>query len=92
MADQIFAAGPSPRRSASNPRVLAFNWLSHSILALIVQLDGAFEYLSKVGAEPIEGAAFETAAGIGVSVTAEDVAAGVAATVEAVKEQLLEER
>lgn len=57
-----------------------------------MQLDGAFEYLSGVGAEPVQAAAFETAAGVGVSVTPEDVAAGVAAAIEAAREQLLLER
>jgi len=33
------------------------------------QLDGAFEYLKKVGGEPLDAAALEEAAGIGVVVS-----------------------
>ena len=57
-----------------------------------VQLDGAFEYLSKIGVGPVDAAAFEQAAGVGVTVAPEDIAAGVSAVVEANMERLVEER
>ncbi|WIA16884.1 hypothetical protein OEZ85_013812 [Tetradesmus obliquus] len=56
------------------------------------QLDGAFEYLKKVGGEPTDAAAFEEAAGVGVVVTPEQISAAVADAIASKKEQLLEDR
>lgn len=56
------------------------------------QLDGAFEYLKKVGGEPTDAAAFEEAAGVGVVVTPEQISAAVADAIGSKKEQLLEDR
>jgi Glutaminyl-tRNA synthetase, non-specific RNA binding region part 1 len=56
------------------------------------QLDGAFEYLKRIGGEPLDAAALEEAAGVGVVVTQEQVAAAVAGAVDGARERLLEER
>lgn len=55
-------------------------------------MDGAFEYLKKVGGEPVEPGAFDEAAGVGVVVTPEQVSAAVKEAINSKKEQLLEER
>ncbi|KXZ51794.1 hypothetical protein GPECTOR_11g237 [Gonium pectorale] len=56
------------------------------------QLDGAFEYLRKVGSTEVDKKALEESAGVGVVVTQEQILAAVAAEVEANKEKLLAER
>lgn len=56
------------------------------------QIEGAFEYLSKRGAEPIEQAALEEAAGVGVVVSPEDIAAAVTEVVAANAETLKDTR
>ncbi|KAI8472695.1 MAG: tRNA synthetases class I, catalytic domain-containing protein [Monoraphidium minutum] len=56
------------------------------------QLDGAFELLKKVGPGDVGRPALEEAAGVGVVVSPEQVAAAVAAALEAAKERLMEER
>ncbi|KAL4447374.1 hypothetical protein ABPG77_007407 [Micractinium sp. CCAP 211/92] len=56
------------------------------------QLDGALEYLGKVGSEPIDVAKFEEAAGVGVEVTPDQIKAAVAACVQENEAKLKEER
>lgn len=56
------------------------------------QLDGALEFLGKLGSEALDRAAFEEAAGVGVEVTPEQLRAAVAEVIEAHRERLLEER
>jgi glutaminyl-tRNA synthetase len=56
------------------------------------QLDGAFEYLKRVGPGEVSSAELEEAAGVGVVVGPEEIAAAVGAALEAAKERLLEER
>ncbi|KAG2491132.1 hypothetical protein HYH03_010575 [Edaphochlamys debaryana] len=56
------------------------------------QLDGAFEYLRKVGSTEVDKKALEEASGVGVVVTGEQIKAAVAEEVEASKEKLLAER
>ena len=56
------------------------------------QLDAALEFLGKLGAEPLDLAAFEAASGVGVEVAEEEVASAVAAAVAENRERLLEDR
>ena len=56
------------------------------------QLDGAFEYLKGLGAGAPDAAALEAAAGVGVEVTPDQIAAAVDEAVAANRERLLEER
>lgn len=56
------------------------------------QLDGAFEYLKRVGPGEVVAAELEEAAGVGVVVSPEQIAAAVDAAIEGAKERLLEER
>ncbi|GAB4821823.1 hypothetical protein N2152v2_008869 [Parachlorella kessleri] len=56
------------------------------------QLDGALEYLGKVGSEAIDAAELEEAAGVGVEVTSEQITAAVAEVVKENEERLKEER
>ena len=56
------------------------------------QLDGALEHLAHVGPGALDAAAFEAAAGVGVVVSAEELAAAVGAAVEAHAARLREER
>ncbi|KAG2447630.1 hypothetical protein HYH02_007548 [Chlamydomonas schloesseri] len=56
------------------------------------QLDGAFEYLRKVGTMDVDKKQLEEAAGVGVVVTPDQIKAAVAEEVEANKEKLLAER
>lgn len=58
----------------------------------IPQLDGAFEYLKKVGSEPVDRSAFDESSGVGVVVTPEQISAAVGEAIGGKKEQLLEER
>lgn len=73
-------------------RALLLDYITAGKVGSNAQLDGAFEYLGKIGAEPVDAATFEQAAGVGVTVSAKDIATGVAAAVEANKERLLDER
>ncbi len=78
------------------------NALSHrpELVALVAsgkiknnaQLEGGFEYLAKVGAEPADGPALEEAAGIGVVVTPEQIKAAVVEVVAANAAALQETR
>lgn len=61
-------------------------------LQTIPQLDGAYEYLKKVGSEPVDKAAFEEAAGVGIVISPEQITAAVADAINSKKEQLVEER
>ena len=56
------------------------------------QIEGAFEYLSKVGAEAADQAALEQAAGVNVVVTPEQIAAAVADVVAANSAKLQADR
>jgi hypothetical protein len=56
------------------------------------QLDGAFDYLKRVGPGAASKPELEEAAGVGVVVTPEQIAAAVGVALEANKERLLEER
>ncbi|PRW56443.1 glutamine--tRNA ligase [Chlorella sorokiniana] len=56
------------------------------------QLDGALDYLGKVGSEPIDVAAFEQAAGVGVEVGPEQIKEAVAACIKENEAKLKEER
>ncbi|GFR51525.1 hypothetical protein Agub_g13941 [Astrephomene gubernaculifera] len=56
------------------------------------QLDGAFEYLRRVGTTEVDKKALEEAAGVGVVVTPDQIKAAVAEEVEGSKEKLLAER
>ena len=56
------------------------------------QLDGALEYLGKVGSEAIDAAELEEAAGVGVEVTPEQITEAVAEVVMENEERLREER
>lgn len=56
------------------------------------QLDGALEYMSACGSEPVDVAAFEEAAGVGVDVSPQQVSAAVAEVVETNKPALIEQR
>lgn len=55
-------------------------------------MDGAHEFLKRVGPSPLDTSALEEAAGVGVVVSTEQIQAAVAAAVEANKPKLLEER
>lgn len=56
------------------------------------QLDGAFEYLKRIGPGEVSIAELEESAGVGVMVTPEQIQAAVDGAIAAKKEQLLEER
>ncbi|KAF8065733.1 Glutamine--tRNA ligase [Scenedesmus sp. PABB004] len=72
------------------PMLLAY--VAEDKIKSMPQLDGAFEYLRKLGGEPADAASFEAAAGVGVVVSAEEIAAAVAAAIEPKRDALLEER
>ena len=56
------------------------------------QLDAALEHLSALGSEPLDAPAFEEAAGVGVEVSPQEVAAAVGAVVSANEAVLQEKR
>lgn len=56
------------------------------------QLDGALEYLGKVGSDPVNQAELEEASGVGVEVTHEQLAATVSEVIRAEAELLREDR
>ena len=56
------------------------------------QLDGALEYLGKVGSDPVDQAELEEASGVGVEVTHEQLAAAVSEVIQADAELLREDR
>lgn len=56
------------------------------------QVDGALEYMSARGSEPVDVAAFDEAAGVGVEVSPQQVSAAVAEVVESSKPALIEQR
>ncbi|GIL78897.1 hypothetical protein Vretimale_110 [Volvox reticuliferus] len=56
------------------------------------QLDGAFEYLRKVGTTEVDKKMLEEASGVGVVITPEQIKAAVTEEVEANKDKLLAER
>jgi glutaminyl-tRNA synthetase len=53
---------------------------------------GALEYLGKVGTEAVDVDAFESAGGVGVETTAEQIKEAVTAVIEAKRDELLEQR
>ncbi len=75
---------------AHRPRLLAL--VAADAVATNVQLEGACAYLAGVGAEACDQAALEAAAGVGVTVSPAEVAAGVAAVVAAAEPRLREQR
>ena len=56
------------------------------------QLDGALEYLGKIGSDPMNRAELEEASGVGVEVTHEQLAAAVKAAIQDEAELLQEDR
>ena len=56
------------------------------------QLDGALEYLAKVGSDPIKPAELEEASGVGVEVTQDQLAAAVKEVIKAEADRLREDR
>ncbi|PNH09069.1 Glutamine--tRNA ligase [Tetrabaena socialis] len=72
------------------PMLLGYVMCEH--MKSTAQLDGAFEYLRKVGTTEVDKKALEEASGVGVVVTAEQIKAAVAEEMEANTARLLEER
>ena len=72
------------------PRLLAL--IAADKVRTSAQAEGAFEYLSSVGAEAADQSALEDAAGVGAEVTAEQLSAAAAAVVKANEAALLERR
>ncbi|MEW5320129.1 MAG: hypothetical protein WDW38_011226 [Sanguina aurantia] len=56
------------------------------------QLEGAFEYLKKLGGVALDTSALEESCGVGVVVTGEQIKAAIAEAIAGSKEKLLEER
>lgn len=56
------------------------------------QVEGAFEYLATVGAEPVDQAKLELSAGVGVVVSKEEISAAVEEVMQQNKTKLLETR
>lgn len=58
----------------------------------VPQVDGAHDYLKRVGPSPLDVAALEAACGVGITISPAQIKDAVAAAVEANKAKLLEER
>jgi len=84
-------AGKFPANALAHRSVVISLILDESIKSNS-QLDAAFDFLKKLGPEPLDTAALNSAAGVGVVVSLDTIKALVTATVEENKTKLIEER
>eukprot|EP00899_Mesostigma_viride_P004950 jgi/Mesvir1/14456/Mv11503-RA.2 len=90
LAHQIVAKYPA---NALQHRKLVCEYVSAQKIRSVQQLEAALSHMAKVGSDAtVNVAEFEAACGVGVTVTAEQVAAAVTSIVAKNKEMLLEER
>ena len=86
-----YIAGKYPANALVH-RQLLIDLISSGKVKSNAQIEGAFEYLSKIGAESADPAALEQAAGVGVIVTPQQISAAVTDVVAAHESALKETR
>ncbi|BBN05975.1 glutaminyl-tRNA synthetase [Marchantia polymorpha subsp. ruderalis] len=78
--------------NALNHRPTLLQYVTAGKIKSIPQVEAAFGFLSKFGPEPYNLAEFESACGVGVEVSQEEIQAAVKAVIEKQKDMLLQQR
>lgn len=86
-----YVAGKYPANALVH-RKLVVDLISSGKVKSTAQIDGSYQYLTKVGSEPADVKALEEAAGVGVVVTPEQITAAVADVIAKNEAQLQERR
>ncbi len=86
-----FVAGKFPANALAH-RKLLIDLITSGKVKSTAQIDGSYQYLTKIGSEPVDVKALEEAAGVGVVVTPEQISAAVADVIAQNEAQLQERR